>query len=411
MTHTYRRLWLAALAVFVLAGATGAFLRFGTIYGMGGLQFSNVRHAHSHLMYFGWVTPALMAVIAAWLPRMSERPLSGTFRRTIVATIILGLVAYLPFLFFGYRSATIASAELPLSVMAAGLNVVAWYVFTWQYRRETRSLPRVRPLQLWDAALIFLLAATLGAAGLPVVTFLGVQDPFWSTAFAHIFLDLFAEGWFVLAILGVAYAAAGPAVAAHPWVGRSTDLIILGLPLIFLLGMPTYLVPTPVRWLAGAGGALVAIGLLGHARVLWQAGARQWRAPLAFLVLKALGLFAVAIPYSARWAELNRLRVPYLHWLLLGFVTLSLFAAAQDLWSEEAVPGRRAMTVAVVILVLSLIPLTGIWPGSWSGRWVLHFAAWAALGPVLVAIGVLARQWLGPGVSTGREQPAAVAET
>ena len=31
---------------------------------MVGLSLGNIRHAHSHLMYMGWVTPALMALVA-----------------------------------------------------------------------------------------------------------------------------------------------------------------------------------------------------------------------------------------------------------------------------------------------------------------------------------------------------------
>lgn len=63
---TYKCGWFSALGVFVLAGLTGAFMRFGLIYGFPwGLQYANIRHAHSHTMYFGWVTPALMALIAA----------------------------------------------------------------------------------------------------------------------------------------------------------------------------------------------------------------------------------------------------------------------------------------------------------------------------------------------------------
>ena len=38
------------------------------------------------------------------------------------------------------------------------------------------------------------------------------------------------------------------------------------------------------------------------------------------------------------------LRIPYLHWLLLGFITLGLVSAAQEKWGEEAIPGRRWMT-------------------------------------------------------------------
>lgn len=48
------RIWKAALVGFIIAGATGSLMRFGMIHGYpAGLQFVNVRHAHSHLMYFG----------------------------------------------------------------------------------------------------------------------------------------------------------------------------------------------------------------------------------------------------------------------------------------------------------------------------------------------------------------------
>jgi len=74
-------IWKAALVCFIIAGATGSLMRFGMLYGYpAGLQFVNVRHAHSHLMYFGWVTPALMALIAANLPRVTGRQVSPRIR-------------------------------------------------------------------------------------------------------------------------------------------------------------------------------------------------------------------------------------------------------------------------------------------------------------------------------------------
>jgi hypothetical protein len=48
------------------------------------------------------------------------------------------------------------------------------------------------------------------------------------------------------------------------------------------------------------------------------------------------------------------------------------------------------MSVAVIVLSATLMPLTGLWPPGWGGLWALHVAAWAALGPVVVAIGMLA---------------------
>ena len=63
--------WQGALAFFVLAGLTGVLFRFGVAEGVTfGFNLGYIRHAHSHTMYFGWVTPALMALIASRLPEL-----------------------------------------------------------------------------------------------------------------------------------------------------------------------------------------------------------------------------------------------------------------------------------------------------------------------------------------------------
>lgn len=386
--------WIAALGCFILAGTTGALLRFGVLYGFpAGLQFADLRHAHSHLMYFGWVTPALMGLMVAWLPRLTGRPipprLQTLFRYTLGTIFLLALPAYVSFLFYGYRPAEIGGRRLPLSTIAAGLNVLAWYGFVVLYWRATRGAARVRPLRLWDAALAFLVLASGGAWGVALVSVLAVDDPVWVSALTHLFLDLFAEGWFVLAVLGLAY-------AAHPHIGRqalarrSEGWLIMGLPVIFLLGMPVSTLPPAVRLVASLGGVLVALGLAGNIIALWPVVGRGWRVPLAFLGLKAVAGLAMTVPAAALWAQRASLRISYLHWLLLGFVTLGLVAAAQTRWGRAFVPGRRWWTLAVILLLLTLIPLTRLWPPAWSGRWLLVTAAWAALGPVTVAVGSLA---------------------
>ncbi len=395
---SYRWGWLSALAIFVLAGTTGALMRFGNIYGFPwGLQFANVRHAHSHLMYFGWVTPALMALIAAQLPAVSSRPLSeprlrGDFRWPIIMALASGLLAFLPFLLYGYRPALVNGRQIPLSVIFAGFNIVAWYLFIWHYWRETRGAARNYPLQLWDGALVFLLFASLGGWGLAIVTRINIEDPFWSLAFTHIFLDTFAFGWFLLGLLGLIYTS-NPAAAGSKLARSSINLVVIGMPVIFLLGMPQHVVPPGLRWLGAFGGLLVAAGLLGHIVVLWPLSGRKWKVPLFFLGLTAVTLLATLIPSAARWATIAGLRIPYLHWLLLGFVTLGLVSAAQEKWGEEAIPGRRWMTLAVILLIISLMPLTSLWPPFLRGIWTRHFNAWASLGPALVGAGMLIVVW------------------
>lgn len=396
------RLWWLALALFVLAGSTGVLMRFGVTLGFPwGLQFSNLRHAHSHLMYFGWVTPALMALISARLPVFVKRPLPPTIPRTIGLTLIFALLAYVPFLLFGYRSASVGQRSLPLSVMAAGLNVIGWYLFAWHYWRYTRGAVRLLPLRLWDTAVLFMLFASLGGWGLPLLTLLRIENPLWSMAFTHLFLDEFAEGWFVLAVLGLLYARQ-PQASQHPLAQRSHDLMLIGLPVLFILGIPTHLLNTPLRLIGGLGALLVGLGLWGHLRVLGQS-ARINRIPLFFLGLKATALLIIILPQAARWAEQAGLRISYLHWLLLGFISLSIMATAQAEWAS--VKGNRLFTAGVIGLILTLLPLTQLWPAAWRGRWVLSAAGWGALLPVLAALVMLGTAVLHHIVSRSHPSP------
>ena len=409
--NTYR-LWLAALAVFILAGATGAWMRFGLLYGFPwGLQFINVRHAHSHLMYFGWVTPALMALIVGWLPRLTARPLTSRqntlFQANILITIIFSLLAFATFLPWGYGLAPIGRYRLPLSTITANLNMLSWYSFAGLYWQATRGVKRIRPLRFWDAALGFMILASLGAWGVALAARFNVQDPFVNVALTQLFLQTFSEGWFVLGVLGAAYAAV-PAVggtALHSWADRSENMLIMGLPVLFLLSVPFSYMPLPVWLIGSAGGGLAALGLAGNITVLWSARPPGWRLPLFFLGLKAVVTLAGTIPALTQWATVAQLRVSYLHWLLLGFVTLGLAAAARQLWGREAAAGYRWLAAAVVGVILSLLLLTSLWPAAWSGRWVRVAAAWMALAPVLAAVFMI---WAASRLSLKKQQAAPV---
>lgn len=389
-------IWLAALLCFVIAGSTGSLYRFGLINGLpDGWNLVNIRHAHSHLMYFGWATPALMALIVTWLPRLTGRSISRRFQWVMVTTIIVALLAYVMFFQYGYQVAEIEGRRIPLSVLMATLNVLAWYAYVFLYFRVTKGVTRTRPLRFWDAALIFLVLASMGAWGVAVVSRLQVEDPFWSQAMTHLFLDLFSEGWFVLAVLGLAY-------ANHPVDENNNSqqkaanwgeqLIVIGLPVVFLLALPVNLVPGGLRVIATIGGLLVTAGILFSIWALWTGVSSKWtgwRVPLALLALKAVVGLGMLLPITARWAQQNSMRVLYLHLLLLGFVTLALFVSAREVWGREAVPGHRWLVLAIGVLLLSLVPLTGLWPDAWRGLWTLQVAAWVSVWPVLIVAGML----------------------
>jgi hypothetical protein len=381
--RSLRWAWRGALALFVLAGLTGAFFRFALAHGGTlGLDLTNVRHAHSHLMYFGWVTPALMALIALRVPQLGARPMPRV-RVVIGATFAVALLAYPPFLLFGYSPAVIGGAPLPLSVMAAGLNVLTWYAFTVLYRRARREAPDVLPLRLFDLALGFLVLATLGAWGLPVLQVTGSENVALKTALTHVFLDAFSEGWFVFGALGLA---ASEARTESRLAGWGVWLAAAGVPFTFALGMPSSLVPPLFAGLASIGGVLVGVGLLLVVAALGSRVSGLWQFVLGLLALKALAEVAVSAVPGAGWTAVPHLRILYLHLMLLGFVTLGLVAAARTVWGTDTTRGVLPFAAAVVVLLLSLVLLTPAWPPAWRGAWIADVLAWCALGPPAVAL-------------------------
>ena len=385
--------WRGALALFVLAALTGAFFRFATAHGGAlGLDLTNVRHAHSHLMYFGWATPALFALIARRLPRLGGRPIPRA-GLVVGVTFGLALLSYPPFLLYGYTPARIGTAELPLSVMAAGFNVLTWYAFAGLYRQARRGAPPSLPLRLFDLALCFLVLATLGAWGLPVLLLTGSESPALMSALTHVFLDVFSEGWFVLGVLGLAAAEAGRDSRLARW---GVALAAAGVPFTFALGMPAALVPPLFAVLSRVGGVLVGAGLVLVAAALWPGLRGLWRLALGLLALKALGQVAVGVVPGAAWTAVPSFRILYLHLMLLGFVTLGLVAAARAAWGEGATRGRRLLAAAVLVVLGSLLTLTPLWPAAWGGAWVAELVAWCALLPVLAAGWMAAARTLTP---------------
>ena len=63
---TRERVYLVvAFFALALAASTGVIIRFGLVYGFPtwASNYTAMRHAHSHLMYFGWGTLGIMALI------------------------------------------------------------------------------------------------------------------------------------------------------------------------------------------------------------------------------------------------------------------------------------------------------------------------------------------------------------
>lgn len=386
-----RWVWQGALVFFVLAGLTGVIFRFGMAQGVSfGLNLGFVRHAHSHTMYFGWVTPALMALIASRLPELGGGRMPKV-NRAIGLAFVTALFAYPPFLLFGYTPAVIGGVRLPLSMIMAGVNVLAWYAYVVMYMQARSNGPSPIALRLFDLAVFFLVLATLGAWGLSAMQLLGIDNAALRLALTHVFLDIFSEGWFVLGVLGLAASHVRLEGRMPTWGVR---LVAVGIPFTFALGMPSSLVPALVKALASLGGMLTAVGLLLIGFPLWRkmrpkleskSVSLLWRFALTALGCKALAEAAVSLTPATDWTGIPNLRIIYLHVVLLGFVSVGLVAAARSHWGAANTRGRVAFMLSVGVLLVLLLPFSPAWPMAWRGIWVLWMAAVAAVVPVVAA--------------------------
>jgi hypothetical protein len=383
-----------AVGAFLVAALTGVLLRFGLYLGMPAWaqNFTAVRHAHSHLMYFGWATLAIMAMIWHQLPRWTQTPLPRAVGWQMAVTALAALLSFPAFWRNGYGLTQIGPAALPLGSIVAGWNGIMWILFALCYRRATAHLTqRPLPVQLWDWAILLLLLAWVGAFGLVPLVILESTSLFLQQMLLHLFLDLFAVGWFTLALLGLLWSWIGQQQPLPRWL--PTRSLALCLAPTFFLGVSPLLVPTPLFWISALANLGAAVGLAWHLGALWQR-----RSSLPVLVrfgLVALGLhLLIALPLLWpglwQWSAGTPLRIFYLHNLLLGWISSGLLGLGLALWFPLAQPWRWAIHGSwiggVTLLLLALLGLVlGTQVAAIPGRFWLQLAAWSS---VLVAASV-----------------------
>lgn len=407
--------WRVSLASFVLAGSTGAYFRFSLVTPLPGvLDF--IRHAHSHLMFFSWITPPLMLLIAAHLRSRGLNPRGFGFAAGMA--VFTGLATYLPFLKSGYHLMSVAGSKpLPISMLVSGMNGVPWYLFVLFYLIATRRVRRTPTLRLFDGAVALMVVATIAIGWLAALGAGGQVQRHQMLALVDWFLTTFADGWFGLAILGLA-----------AWRGRPGRLAVYPFGLLTWALVVAVAVRSAARFAVDglgwswAGGpdavtsTLAAVVWLVLVRAAWPpaapgeetgaplAGVTLWlrQLALALLALKGVVEFAGALPATRAWLFATPLHIFFLHAFLLGTVSLAVIYGMRITLGPGSFRGAPAFVVAVAVMIGALITLTPVWPRSWAGPWTLYLTAITSLGPVLVALQALFRLDLGSGRTASR---------
>lgn len=390
-------LWNISLGCFIVAALTGFLYRLGMIGWLPawlGLALDNIRHAHSHLMFFGWAVPFPLIILANYLVSKcgNKRPGQAMMHYSIMGALLFGILSYPFFLWYGYRPVNIGSALLPLSVIFSGLVMICWYGFAWGYLQLRKLLDGDASQPWFDGALVMLVVASLGAWGVAVAQALAAESHLLSKSLTHFFLATFTEGWVVLIVLAILVAKLQPAaggwkISSTIWLGS----IAIGAPLTFPYGISESLLSPMLLTVARLGGGLAAIGLLGMIYKFVAAGKGKhkiWGWILGLLALKGVMQLVASVSLSTFWLSDHSLRLFYLHVLLLGALTLAMTAWLQQ---NSTIPLIYFYSVIVAILAVlgSLILPTAFWPQMWGGVWIFYALVFAALLPPLA----MGAQW------------------
>lgn len=384
---------LYAAAFLVVTLLAGVWLRAAYVWpgALGGFTAGNLLHAHSHLAFFGWATPALFALLGGWLPAARGRRL----RTHAHALALASAAAFVGFLRQGYA---------PLTIALSTVHVLLWFGFAFlAWLPLAEAPPRER--RFARAALGFLVLAGLGAMLPGYVAARGIAEPWVEQMAVQLFLTPFTAGWLTLGAMAAVLRALPP---------RRADTMALAL--VALGTLPSALLhataPPPAEWLSALGRA--GTGLTGLGALVFAVAALSTRhlPPLARIaaaaaLLKGTAEVAVALGWGETLVGNHSLVIAYLHLVLLAFVTSALLAA---LVPQVKAPAAALVHAAGLALMLGALLVLG-WPAAlvWFatlGGPPLNWFALALAGGVLCTLALSA---VAAGVARPPRPPAPAA--
>ncbi len=384
------KVWQLSLLSFVVAAFTGFLYRYGMFWPLPeGIGFANIRHAHSHLMFFNWATPPLMVWMATAVVNGNEQRLSARFGACLYTMLFLGFLSYPFFLLYGYHSVPIGSASLPLAAIISGLVMITWYWFIWLYWKERKTTGDSLHLTLYDGALIALVISSLGAWGVSVFQFTDIDSPLVSSAMTHFFLGVFTEGWVVIGLLGMIWHRAGePALPFEAW--WLWLPLLFGSMLVFPFSLDRSIITPAMHLSANAGLILIGISTALH---LWLFVRRKlligflMKTVAVLIGLKVLFQLIAVLPFGI-WPGEHGLRVLYLHLLLLGIVSPVLVEWFHPNRERAA---KTIFTLTILAVLVTLLFISGYWPAQLMVPNVYHWVLVAAFLPGVPAAWLLVK--------------------
>jgi hypothetical protein len=343
-------------------------------------SYHNLLHGHSHFAFGGWVQPVLLALLLRHFPELAQRVAFRHWRNVIVLLLASAWGMLLTFPVQGYAAGSITFATLSIG---AGIYAA---LLVW---RSLKGLPATASRRFLGAAFAWMTLSALGpfATG-PLAAGGGTGCPLYQDAI-YWYLHFQYNGGFTFLVLALLYRQLERAGTAQSGKKVFACFHVAVLP-AYALSVLWQQSPPYFYWIGGAAACLQLIGYLFLCRDLrWcrpvLANALLLLSIAAFglkLVLQALG----ALPALALLAYQQRpFVIAYLHLVLLGFVSLYVFARIAH--GNTMRQGALLFVLAFVVTELLLIlPPLGLQLPQ-QALWLLVASCFLPVGVALLLAG------------------------
>lgn len=383
-----------SLIVLATVATAGAFMR-ALPWLQVDVSFENIRQAHSHLGFLGWLFSAyVLVLLRLFLPK--EKAWSRDKQQWFYTSLATALLIFPAFWFWGYKAPAIALLTIHTGIA---------YILLIKIWRQCSATGKPSGWFL-KAAILFFFLSSLGPFAIPFIQVFGDGSPVNVRLAVHFYLHFQYSGWFVFGFLAMLYRFMEMQGGMIPRRVAAIHLILAG-----AATFPLYLLTAPalndtlssiyqqLSWLVDTAPWLQLAAMLLFLHFAW----RQWPGKqsacnwlglfaLSILTVKVLLEWLVFLPSLSKIIDLSNhfLVITYLHLMFLGMATPAAWWLYGQLgWLPSEKPAFRwwaAVFIAGFVLTEGLLLGMGLGaPSAWFTEGLLAGAALmlAAVGGVL----------------------------
>lgn len=372
------------LVFFFIAAILGLALRWHYFHPIAGFNYPFWLHAHSHLMFLGWVFNALsIGFVILFLPKTLQEWYKKPFY--IINLLVLGMLITFPLQGYGIYSIAVST-----------LHTVAVIVVCVRFFKDTRINKSDNALWFARTTLVFFLISALGPFVVGALVANGLGQSNWYHLAVYYYLHFQYNGVFTFGIFALFFQ-----LLQYKGISVDVNQIKKFRVLLFISCFPAYTLSTLwtspptflyVLGLLAALGQLVALYYLlaalgGSWPKLKQAVSLPTRillvTSLLSLVVKLVLQFFSVHPSVAMLAyEIRFYVIAYLHLVLIGVISFFLLAW----YNEQGWISLKGIYVYLLLLGFVTSELIMISVGHWPR--ILNMSKWLLISSMVLVMGI-----------------------